>query len=726
LNQLKGATLSEDFEEMRDVCSTFLYGDTKRRSQFPTIVLSTPFTIVNQTTSFAASVICSISTCCRRKSGPDDQVNSIPNEDTLAVIGAFGIVVASVSIYLIWLWGELYGMVYGSATLILNQHLFHAMLFRRSFPDFIFSIILGDLFAVTAVCQTKKKEKKTVAKDLERGETDDQVESNAKPPIPNQDDNSFMDVVEVSTSSLRSLPVSPKSALATLEEREGFGDPIVTCMSTGVSCTFDEDEDLPVKKKETTDKSRGRFYLDLEKRYQDENSFMDVVEVSTSSPRRLPVSPKAALATVEEREGFGDGDPIVICMSMGVSCTFDEDEDLPVEKKETTDKSRGKSYFDLEKQYSGQSNDVSPRNKDTTNEYGGTTNKYGGRRGKYSLDQSSPKKVIQNKDANLCQEHQKRAIENKAENSLAKSGKRTTVIEYDSPKREATGKITDWDESVSRALTDAEYIPSVYKELKQKLEAEYSVNEKSVSTASMQTESLQTLSVTESNGTPHHQLIMTGSNGTPHHQFTMTESNGTSHRPLVADNFVSIDSSPTALPRSIKKPPTRTDLESVTSAPESMESRFSDQAKHILITPSYAHSARVPTSPQSHQQDYIINSMESTAIRSDNSASTTRPDTRNQQDESNPGILEQLKAIKRKIEADFENAMNIDIGPSMTMADTFRMYSQTFSDDDSSGEETETLSRDTFSDGGVSALTDDPVIARDPNQTTDRCDQFVY
>jgi len=84
--------------------------------------------------------------------------------------------------------------------------------------------------------------------------------------------------------------------------------------------------------------------------------------------------------------------------------------------------------------------------------------------------------VIQNGDANLCQEHQERAIENRAENSLAESGKRMTV--------------TDWDESVLGTLIDSEYTPSLYKELKQNLEPAYSVNEKSFSTAStMQTES---------------------------------------------------------------------------------------------------------------------------------------------------------------------------------------------------------------------------------------------
>eukprot|EP00978_Attheya_sp_CCMP212_P026469 scaffold87164_cov56-Attheya_sp.AAC.2 len=91
-------------------------------------------------------------------------------------------------------------------------------------------------------------------------------------------------------------------------------------------------------------------------------------------------------------------------------------------------------------------------------------------RGKYSFDQSSRKKVIQNEDANPCQAHQERAIENKAENSFAESGKRMTV--------------TDWDESVSGSLTDSEYTPSLYNELKQNLEVEYSVNEKSVSTGS--------------------------------------------------------------------------------------------------------------------------------------------------------------------------------------------------------------------------------------------------
>jgi hypothetical protein len=177
---------------------------------------------------------------------------------------------------------------------------------------------------------------------------------------------------------------------------------------------------------------------------------------------------------------------------MGASCTFEEYKDIPVKNKETADKSRGKFYFDLEKQHPGEFDDVSPRSK-------GTTDKNGSYRGKYNFDRSSAEEAIQNKDANMCQEHQMRAIENKAENGLEESGKRMTVIEYDRPTRVITGKITDWDESASRALTDSEYIPSVYKELKHKIEAEYAVvNEKIVSTASMRTEGLQTPPVTES------------------------------------------------------------------------------------------------------------------------------------------------------------------------------------------------------------------------------------
>jgi hypothetical protein len=630
LDQLNGPTLSEDFEEMRDVCSTFLYGDTKRRSQFPAIVVSTPFTIVNQITSFITSAIWSIFTCCRRKSGPDDQINSKSDEDTVAVVGAFGIVVASVSIYLIWLWGEVYGMVYGSAALILNQHLFHAMLFRRSFADFVFSIFLGDLFAFTAVGQ-RKKEKKSTPKDLENGETDDQVESSVKHPVPKEKEK-------------ESAPKDLENGVTDDQVESNVKPPVPD---------------------------------------QDENAVMDIVEVSTSPARSLPVSPKAALTTVEEREGFGNGDPIVICMSMGVSCSFEEDGDLSAKKEETADKSRGRLHFES---YAGPQNNC-------------TTTKYGGHRGKYGDDQSSPNKVIQNQDTSLFQQHIERTIENKCENGPEASGKRMTVIEYGSPKREATGRLTDWDESVSRSLTDSEYIPSVYKELTQKVEAGYSFNEKSISTVGSRER--ESLSVTESNGTSHHQLV--------------------------ADNFVSINSSSTA--------PTRSYLESVTSATESTESRLSDEAKVISISPSCAHSARVPPSPHSHQQDYKIHPMESTAIRSENSASTI-PDTRDQRvTSSNPGILESLKAIKRKIETDFENAMKLDIGASMTITDPFGSYSETFSYDDTLGEEAEILSRDSFSVGGISALTDDPGIARgrpaiargrDPNQATNRCHQFVY
>jgi hypothetical protein len=85
-----------------------------------------------------------------------------------------------------------------------------------------------------------------------------------------------------------------------------------------------------------------------------------------------------------------------------------------------------------------------------------------------------------------------------------------------------------------------------------------------------------------------------------------------------------------------------------------------------------------------------------------------------------------MRAIKGKIESDFESVMKIYVGPSMPMPDSFGLYFQSSSSDDTSEEVTEILNRDTSLDRDVNALTDDSAIARDPNQATDRCDQFVY
>ena len=157
--ELNGGTRHEDFEDFRDVCSFFFHRKRKCHSQTKAVLLVLPFTAATHILSFIVSsllfVIHTIGEKCGRKSNPKETIQNLN-----AVSSAFGVIFTTILAYFGWIWGEFLVKTSLLCYLVLNQRLYSALLFRRSFRDFLLSILFFDVFSCSLIeIKNKKREK---------------------------------------------------------------------------------------------------------------------------------------------------------------------------------------------------------------------------------------------------------------------------------------------------------------------------------------------------------------------------------------------------------------------------------------------------------------------------------------------------------------------------------------------------------------------------------------
>ncbi len=132
-DMVAGKALDENFEEVRDICSSQCHGDGERRKQTGAILFTFPFTIVNHCSSFVVymaykpyQLLC----------------GDVGNNSTAVLMG--GVFIANGLYATMWVIGGPVLMTVSVASFVVNQRLYNAMLFRRSFEGFILSFVLGN------------------------------------------------------------------------------------------------------------------------------------------------------------------------------------------------------------------------------------------------------------------------------------------------------------------------------------------------------------------------------------------------------------------------------------------------------------------------------------------------------------------------------------------------------------------------------------------------------
>jgi hypothetical protein len=136
---LQGKATNPEFEQMRDICSLYSHGDTRRRNQTGAVLVSIPFTAFNY---FVASLVLVIDICLKKNK---DTVSQTINPPAPSLWGVYS---SNVMVTCMWLAGGPPWMAFAALNLLFNQHLYNSLLFRRGFDEFLISVVLGNFVAI--------------------------------------------------------------------------------------------------------------------------------------------------------------------------------------------------------------------------------------------------------------------------------------------------------------------------------------------------------------------------------------------------------------------------------------------------------------------------------------------------------------------------------------------------------------------------------------------------
>jgi hypothetical protein len=158
-----------EISDIQDTCSSFFHSDSYRRSQLFTLFACTPLLAVDHIASILASAPVFLFYLCKTC-----QIRSQSRDAELAYqfSKSIGGLMSIVGYYLIWVLGGSYAKVGVAAALVANQHLYNAILFRKSFGGFLQSLLFGSIFAITIVHKPRKaikSEDETATSDIEKG-----------------------------------------------------------------------------------------------------------------------------------------------------------------------------------------------------------------------------------------------------------------------------------------------------------------------------------------------------------------------------------------------------------------------------------------------------------------------------------------------------------------------------------------------------------------------------
>lgn len=146
------------------------HSDSYQRSHIFTLFACTPLLVVDHAASVIASIPVFLFFLC--KTGKARRQSS-ESELAYQFSKSIGALMSIVGYYLLWVLGGNYSKVVVAAALLLNQHLYNALLFRKSFGGFLQSLLFGSIFTITILYEQRKDrikaEDETATSDIERG-----------------------------------------------------------------------------------------------------------------------------------------------------------------------------------------------------------------------------------------------------------------------------------------------------------------------------------------------------------------------------------------------------------------------------------------------------------------------------------------------------------------------------------------------------------------------------
>mmetsp|Transcript_35927 Transcript_35927/g.86828 ORF Transcript_35927/g.86828 Transcript_35927/m.86828 type:complete len:976 (-) Transcript_35927:1624-4551(-) len=171
---------SGEVGEILRTCSQYYHSDDYKRSQVLTLLLCFPFLLVDHIPAILMSIPVYLFFLCQNCGTTRNQ--STGEHLAYQFAKSIGALLVVVGIYLAWVLGGNYAKLACAGVLYVNQHLYSAILFRKSVFGFLQSIIFQGFFAITIVRRpreqtTTKGKRNTDATDIEQGMPREKKES---------------------------------------------------------------------------------------------------------------------------------------------------------------------------------------------------------------------------------------------------------------------------------------------------------------------------------------------------------------------------------------------------------------------------------------------------------------------------------------------------------------------------------------------------------------------
>jgi hypothetical protein len=146
-----------DMEDIRAVCSHYLHDEKAERFNPSIVWFCFPVVLVEQlATCFAGSI--ATAACYWNR---DEETRSFGKNLSKAIAG----LVVGVGYYLLWIYGNTYCKLAGTASLLLTQKLYNAFLFEKGIAEFFQSVFFGEIILLTLQEKPKRFHRQVDDKD---------------------------------------------------------------------------------------------------------------------------------------------------------------------------------------------------------------------------------------------------------------------------------------------------------------------------------------------------------------------------------------------------------------------------------------------------------------------------------------------------------------------------------------------------------------------------------
>ena len=143
----------QDMEDIRDVCSMFLHHDKVDRFNPVMFWICYPTVLIEQLTATITSIVAKSFLCLCK----DEDTRTYGQHVSKSVAG----LIVVMGYYLLWMYGNIYCKLAGTAALLVSQNLYNAVLFEKNIWEFLQSLVFGN-FLLISLQQVPKPRIKSV------------------------------------------------------------------------------------------------------------------------------------------------------------------------------------------------------------------------------------------------------------------------------------------------------------------------------------------------------------------------------------------------------------------------------------------------------------------------------------------------------------------------------------------------------------------------------------